>query len=85
MEKVSKNKLQVVEYREGPKVIRLFLRRRQNPGPTAGGEVKGLRYYRKDPGPIYQVFFQAGGRQHCHEYPFHEVARSEEEYPLKEG
>lgn len=86
MEKNSKGRLEVVEYRdsEAGKTIRVFLLHRQD-SPTEPIEVSDLHCYRRNPGPIYQVVFLADGREHCHEYPLDHVARTEEEYPPKES
>ncbi len=50
---------------------------------TTPREVENLRFYRRDPGPIYQIYFTADGLEHCHEYPIREVARTEEEAPAE--
>lgn len=87
MEKNSKGRLEVVEYRdtEADKVIRVFLLHRQD-SPTEPVEVRNLEFYRRRPGPVYQVvFLAADGREHCHEYPLHRIARTEEEYPPEKG
>ena len=84
MEKNSKSKLEVVEYRAGDNMIRLFLLRPRDPGPTVSLDVENLRCFRRDPGPVYQIIFLLGGREHCHEYPIREVARTEEEWLPKE-
>lgn len=75
--------LDVVEYREGGKVIRLFLRHRQDPLPAVPDGIKDLRFHWLDLGPVYQVTFLVDGCKHFHQYPVHEVARCEEEHPSR--
>lgn len=84
-EKNGKGRLEVVEYRDSKagRAIRVFLLHRQE-SPTEPVEVRDLRCYRKEPGPIYQIFFLIDGMQHCHEYPLRIVARTEEEYPERD-
>lgn len=86
MEKSSKGRLEVVEYRdsEAGKTIRLFLLHRQD-SPAEPIEVRDLKCCRSNPGPIYQIVFLADGREHCHEYPLDHVARTEECINSKES
>ncbi len=79
------SKLHVVEYREGDRVVRLFLRRRQDPAPNPPTDIRSLSCELAD-AVMYRVrFFLSDGRRQDHEYPLHEVARCEDEWPPKKN
>ena len=76
------NKLQVIEYQEGDRIVRLFFRRHQDP-PTIPAEISNLSCELLN-GSVYRVFFYlAVGRLQFHEYPLHEVVRCESVWPRR--